>query len=122
MQPPSLYGHFASKNAIYDAMFQQAWESWYVELQAMSRQLPTGPRARLIAGGQAYFEYAVADPERHTLMDVRALPGFTPSPTAYEASLGCYDLMRQLLPALSPSRPGSLHGAHRRADQPAARQ
>ena len=27
MQPPSLYSHFASKNAIYDAMFEQAWRT-----------------------------------------------------------------------------------------------
>ena len=27
MQQPSLYSHFASKQAIYDAMFQQAWQA-----------------------------------------------------------------------------------------------
>ena len=26
MQQPSLYSHFASKQAIYDAMFKQAWQ------------------------------------------------------------------------------------------------
>ena len=28
MQQPSLYSHFASKQAIYDAMFQQAWQAY----------------------------------------------------------------------------------------------
>ena len=26
MRPPALYSHFESKNAIYDAMFGQAWQ------------------------------------------------------------------------------------------------
>ena len=28
MQQPSLYSHFASKQAIYDAMFKQAWQAF----------------------------------------------------------------------------------------------
>jgi len=28
MQQPSLYSHFASKHAIYDAMFEQAWRDF----------------------------------------------------------------------------------------------
>ena len=28
MQAPSLYSYFASKNAIYDAMFGQAWSDY----------------------------------------------------------------------------------------------
>src|SRR3984957_17644308 len=28
MQQPSLYSHFASKNAIYDGMFEQAWQTF----------------------------------------------------------------------------------------------
>ena len=28
MQQPSLYSHFASKNAIYDGMFEQAWRTF----------------------------------------------------------------------------------------------
>src|ERR1044071_292715 len=33
MRPPSLYSHFASKNAIYDAMFGQAWQGCLVDAQ-----------------------------------------------------------------------------------------
>jgi AcrR family transcriptional regulator len=28
MRQPSLYSHFASKNAIYDGMFEQAWPTF----------------------------------------------------------------------------------------------
>jgi AcrR family transcriptional regulator len=39
---PSLYSHFASKNAIYDAMYGQAWRE-FVEFVAQ-RRLPAEPR------------------------------------------------------------------------------
>ena len=48
MQPPSLYSHFASKNAIYDAMFEQAWRTLLDQIPGWVEQLPAAPRARLI--------------------------------------------------------------------------
>ncbi len=38
MQAPSLYGHFASKMAIYDAMFGEAWGEYEATLDAAGRQ------------------------------------------------------------------------------------
>src|SRR6201986_3543273 len=49
MQQPSLYSHFASKQAIYDAMFQQAWEAFLQHARDNIPRLPADPRARLIA-------------------------------------------------------------------------
>jgi AcrR family transcriptional regulator len=43
MQTPSLYSHFSSKNAIYDAMYGQAWQE-FVEFVAQ-RRVPSDPRA-----------------------------------------------------------------------------
>ena len=40
MQPPSLYTHFASKNAIYDAMFRQAWSDCEQVALAEPRRAP----------------------------------------------------------------------------------
>ena len=45
MQAPSLYSHFDSKNAIYDAMFGQAWQEYSEVVAALS--LPDSPRAAL---------------------------------------------------------------------------
>ncbi len=45
MQAPSLYGHFASKMAIYDAMFGEAWgeyEATFAQLEQQGR----GPGGR----------------------------------------------------------------------------
>src|SRR3954447_21883655 len=97
MQPPSLYSHFASKNAIYDAMFEQAWREYLVHVDSAEGNLPDQPRARLIAIAEDYFDWAVADVARHQLMDEQILPGFRPSAQAYAASLECYGRLQQHL-------------------------
>jgi AcrR family transcriptional regulator len=102
MQPPSLYSHFASKNAIYDAMFAEAWDGWWVKSTALAATAPENPRARLIAGALAYFDHAVADLARHQLMDVRTLPDFEPSPEAYQSALRAYQVMQAQLPITAP--------------------
>ena len=38
MRAPSLYSHFASKNAIYDAMFAEAWTQYLRELSRTPRR------------------------------------------------------------------------------------
>jgi AcrR family transcriptional regulator len=95
MQPPSLYGHFPSKNAIYDAMFAQGWEAWNLERDSMTDRPPTGQRARLMATALAYFDFAVADPERYLLMNVRTVPGFAPSANAFQPAVQSYERMRR---------------------------
>ena len=72
MQQPSLYSHFASKQAIYDAMFQQAWQAFLEDVRNTVGGLPAESRARLIAIAEHYFDFAVADLPRHQLMDVDA--------------------------------------------------
>jgi AcrR family transcriptional regulator len=94
MQPPSLYSHFESKNAIYDAMFEQAWRAYQSEAEQTAPQLPDEPRDRLIAMAGRYLEFAVADAARHHLMNVRVLPDFTPSAKAYAAALDIFERMR----------------------------
>ena len=46
MQPPSLYSHFDSKHAIYDAMFGQGWSAYLAACRKHFPRLPE-PRARL---------------------------------------------------------------------------
>ena len=98
MQPPSLYSHFASKNAIYDAMFEQAWRALLELIPIWVESMPSGPRARLIADAEHYFDFAVADLARHQLMDVNIIPNFEPSPEAYAPSLEAYASIRTYLP------------------------
>ncbi|MFC9555170.1 TetR/AcrR family transcriptional regulator [Rhodococcus sp. NPDC056960] len=87
MQAPSLYSHFASKNAIFDAMFGQAWlEYESVELQSW-QGLPAAPRKRVLATAMMFFDFAAADLARYQLMNQRSVPGFEPSPESFAPSV-----------------------------------
>jgi AcrR family transcriptional regulator len=107
MQPPSLYSHFASKNAIYDAMFGQAWRDFRAVLEKEAASFPADPRGRLQAAAITYFDFAVSDLERHQLMDMPMLRDFTPSEEAYRPAVECYEIMRSALAEI---------GIHRQAD------
>jgi AcrR family transcriptional regulator len=86
MQAPSLYSHFASKNAIYDAMFGEAWSA-YDELDAAPlTEEPAGPRAIVVAKALQYFDFAIADLPRYQLMNQRTIPGFEPSAESFAPS------------------------------------
>jgi AcrR family transcriptional regulator len=100
MQQPSLYSHFASKQAIYDAMFAQAWQAYLESATDSARNLPAEPRARLIGIAEHYFDFAVADLPRHQLMDVNVVPNFQPSAEAYAPAVEVYGLMLDLLRGL----------------------
>jgi AcrR family transcriptional regulator len=94
MQQPSLYSHFPSKLAIYDAMFEQAWRCYLDHVRETAAALPAAPRARLIAIAERYFDFAVADLARHQLMDVSVIPGFQPSTEAYAPAVAALDVLR----------------------------
>ncbi len=93
MRQPSLYSHFASKQAIYDAMFEQAWQACLDYFKDTAADLPAEPRARLIAMAARYFDFAVADLARYQLMDVNVVPNFQPSEQAYAPAVELYGLM-----------------------------
>jgi AcrR family transcriptional regulator len=94
MQPPSLYSHFDSKHAIYDAMFGQGWSAYLTACQEALPGLPSEPRARLRAIAHQFFDYSVADPAWFQLLNQRVVPGFQPSEEAYAPSLAVMELMR----------------------------
>ena len=83
MQAPSLYSHFDSKNAIYDAMFGQAWTDYEAHAQAELAALPDHPRTAIKRVARVFFDFAVADLARHQLMNQRTIPGFAPSAASY---------------------------------------
>jgi AcrR family transcriptional regulator len=91
MQPPSLYSHFESKNAIYDAMFGQAWEEYEAHASAELTRLPSHPRTAIKRMARTFFDFATADLARHQLMNQRTIPGFEPSPESYAAAVRVLD-------------------------------
>lgn len=82
MQPPSLYSHFASKNAIYDAMYAESWLA-YEECMSALEPLPEHARVAVQQIARQFFDFAVADLARYQLMNQRTIPGFEPSPDSY---------------------------------------
>jgi AcrR family transcriptional regulator len=83
MRAPSLYSHFDSKHAIYDAMYGEAWTE-YEEATRLGRDgLTDDMRAAAHQIARGFFDFAVADPVRYQLMNQRIIPGFEPSPESY---------------------------------------
>ena len=87
MRSPSLYSHFDSKNAIYDAMFGQAWTLFQAEAREQHARLPEAPREGLLSIAAHFFDFAVADLARYQLMNQRSIAGFVPSEVAYAPSV-----------------------------------
>jgi AcrR family transcriptional regulator len=76
MQPPSLYGYFDSKSAIYDAMFADGYRQ-LLELRVQAEVPKDDDDFK--AAARAYFEFCTADPARYQLLFQRTIPGFEPS-------------------------------------------
>jgi AcrR family transcriptional regulator len=105
MRAPSLYSHFASKHAIYDAMFGQAWSDFEKVALAELLDLPRAPRAAIRRAARVFFDFAVANPARHQLMNQRTIPGFEPSPESYAAAVRVVELGDQLFRDLGLTDP-----------------
>jgi len=83
MRAPSLYSHFESKHAIYDAMFGEAWSAYEQAKIAEEPDLTDDLRQCAHLMSRTFFDFAVADPARYQLMNQRLIPGFEPSPDSY---------------------------------------
>lgn len=107
MRSPSLYTYFASKHAIFDAMFAQGWHAYLDRMRGLGR-LPRTPRQalrRLLGEWAAFF---LEDPERFVLLCQRTLPRFEPSAESFAVSLEAVDHARGVLAELGISGPRAL--------------
>jgi len=100
MRAPSLYWHFDSKMALYDAMFGQAWAAYNEVQKDIEERLPTSARAALKMTARTYFAFCAADPTRHQLMSQRSIPNFTPSTAAYAPAVEVIERLRTRLARL----------------------
>jgi AcrR family transcriptional regulator len=105
MRAPSLYSHFESKHAIYDAMFGQAWGDLERLALAELTKLPQAPRAAIRRVARVFFDFAVANPARHQLMNQRTIPGFVPSADSYAPSIRVFELGQQIIQELGLTDP-----------------
>jgi AcrR family transcriptional regulator len=104
MQAPSLYSHFDSKNAIYDAMFGQAWSEFLELALEADRPKPRTARSALRRYARMFFDFAVADLARHQLMNQRTIPDFVPSEQSYAPAVEVIQLLRERLASYGVSR------------------
>jgi AcrR family transcriptional regulator len=94
MQSPSLYTHFASKNAIYDAMFGEAWAGYLQVSERLEECMPKAPRKALLFMLHSFVDYAAADLARFQLMNQRMVADFRPTPEAYAPSVRVLEVFR----------------------------
>jgi len=64
---PSIYLHFADKQALLDAVCEQVFEALHVRLQAASEGA-ADPFAALRAQGNAYVHFALENPEHYRIV------------------------------------------------------
>ena len=79
MRAPSLYSHFESKNAIYDAMFADGVDRVPRGDERRGGQPPASPRAAMRLIARAFFDFSASDLSRYQLMNQRTIVGFEPS-------------------------------------------
>ncbi|WP_327089249.1 TetR/AcrR family transcriptional regulator [Nonomuraea sp. NBC_01738] len=98
MRAPSLYSYFASKHAIYDAMFAQGCREY---LQGLDELTYTGdPLTDLKIGVRYFIGFCTANPVRYQLLYQRTIPGFEPTAETFALSIAGLDRMRAKLAEL----------------------
>lgn len=106
MQAPSLYSYFASKDAIYDAMFAAGQH----ELRERMSFLPEDRLTRedFRAAAHAFFAFSTEDHLRYQLLFQRTIPGFVPSPDSYRLATELVDRLRAQLASAGVDDPRHL--------------
>jgi AcrR family transcriptional regulator len=102
MRPPSLYVYFASKHALYDALFAQGWRAVLAEMARSDQQLiDAGDLGEcLLCMARTFVRWAVEHPAAAQLMFWRPVPGFTPSAAAYAPAVETVAAMRAVFTVL----------------------
>ena len=86
VQPPSLYKYFPSLHAIYDELFARGIAATAAVVADAVEGQPEGV-TRLRVGTTARVRWAVQNPALAQLLFWRPVPGFSPSPAAFEGSI-----------------------------------
>lgn len=98
IKPPSLYKHVASKEAVYDALFAAGTRANTAAILAALEGVPPG-MPQLEVGFDAGVRWCVDNPTLTQLLYWRPVPGFEPSPAAFEPALESLALLRDALGA-----------------------
>ena len=101
IRPPSLYVYFASKNAVYDAVFALGWRMVTEVLQALPEvDAHSDPETALQDGAQAFVRWSVEHPVHAQLMLWRPVPNWEPSAEAFAPAVVALGLTAQRIATL----------------------
>ena len=100
IRPPSLYVYFDSKNALYDAIFARGWGALGTVMEPIVDSVDGDVRAYLLRNAEAFVRWSVEHPTYSQLMFWRPVPGYEPSPEAYEPAVRLMERGRTALAAL----------------------
>jgi AcrR family transcriptional regulator len=87
IRPPSLYVYFDSKNALYDAIFARGWRALAEVVEPVEDTAQIDVRAYLLRTAETFVRWSVEHPAYSQLMFWRPVPGYEPSPAAYEPAV-----------------------------------
>ncbi|MFI6063037.1 TetR/AcrR family transcriptional regulator [Streptomyces sp. NPDC051286] len=99
MRPPSLYQYFPSKMAVYDALFERGMRQAVEVLDPYLVTLSEDPRSAITEGQEATIAWVMANPVLAQLLYWRPVPGFEPSPRAFEPAVRQLEALRAALQA-----------------------
>jgi AcrR family transcriptional regulator len=90
IRPPSLYVYFPSKHALYDALFARGAQAVLAAMEA-SVAVPLASESTLeeilLDRAEAFVRWSLQHAPYSQLLFWRPVPGFTPSPQAYEPAV-----------------------------------
>lgn len=83
---PSVYLHFADKQALLDAVCEEVFEALHVAMKAAEEGAPH-PFEALRRQGVAYVRFALANPEHYRIVMMRAHPAGAAAPAGAPSDL-----------------------------------
>jgi len=99
LRPPSLYQYFASRMAIYDALFEWGARQELEVAERHGDRIARDPVAGIAAGQEAVLGWVQANPVLAQLLHWRPVPGFEPSARAFEPAVRQLEFLRAALRA-----------------------
>lgn len=106
MRAQSLYSYFDSKEAIYDALFQQGATEFLERARAI--ELTDDARENVRRATRLFFDFCFEDAARYQLLLQRPIPGFEPSAEAFAPSVEALGMTRDLIIAAGAGDPRDL--------------
>jgi len=97
IRTPSLYVYFASKNALYDAVFARGWQQLLDTMDAARAELgqPTDLTDYLTTAAETIVRWAVDNATSAQLMFWRPVPDYEPAPDAYAPAVRMLERSRE---------------------------